>query len=52
MERRQFLAASFATSALALAGEAAAQAPASRAREFYQIRRYRLMSGPQLKLVA
>jgi hypothetical protein len=50
LERRQFLAASFATSALALAGEAAAQAPPAAAREFYQIRRYRLMSGPQLKL--
>lgn len=50
MERRQFLAASLSTSALALAGEASAQAPAGRAREFYQIRRYNLMSGPQLKL--
>jgi len=50
MERRQFLAASIATSAVALAGDAAAQAPAGRAREFYQMRRYSLMSGPQLKL--
>ncbi|MDE3149082.1 MAG: NIPSNAP family protein [Acidobacteriota bacterium] len=50
MERRHFLAASIATSALALAGDAAAQAPAGRAREFYQMRRYSLMSGPQLKL--
>jgi hypothetical protein len=50
LERRQFLAASLATSAAALAGEASAQAPAARAREFYQIRRYNLMSGPQLKL--
>ncbi|HUV68741.1 MAG TPA: NIPSNAP family protein [Terracidiphilus sp.] len=50
MERRQFLAASIATSAAALAGNAAAQAPASAAREFYQLRRYTLMSGPQLKL--
>jgi len=48
MERRQFLAASIATSAAALAGNAAAQAPAGR--EFYQMRRYNLMSGPQLKL--
>ena len=48
MERRQFLAASIATSAAALAGNAAAQAPAGR--EFYQLRRYNLMSGPQLKL--
>jgi hypothetical protein len=49
MERRQFLAASLATSAAALAGEAAAQhAPAS-AGGFYLLRRYNLMSGPQLK---
>jgi hypothetical protein len=59
MERRQFLAASIAASTLAIAGDAAAQAaaqatgePASAipAREFYQIRRYGLKSGPQLKL--
>jgi hypothetical protein len=50
MERRQFLAASIAASAAALAGKATAQAPAPQAREFYQMRRYNLMSGPQLKL--
>ena len=51
MKRRQFLAASIATSAAALAGNSAAQAPApDGAREFYQMRRYNLMSGPQLKL--
>ena len=50
MKRRQFLAASLATSAAALAGEVSAQTPAARAREFYQIRRYNLMTGPQLKL--
>ena len=50
MERRRFIATSLATSAMALAGEAPAQAQASPAREFYQIRRYDLMSGPQLKL--
>jgi hypothetical protein len=50
MERRQFLAASIATSAFAIAGDASAQAPAVHAREFYQIRRYNLKSGPQLKL--
>ncbi|HEV2484979.1 MAG TPA: NIPSNAP family protein [Terracidiphilus sp.] len=50
MERRHFLAASIATSAAALAGRAAAQAPAPSTREFYQLRRYNLMSGPQLKL--
>jgi hypothetical protein len=50
MERRHFLAASIATSAAALAGNGAAQAPAVGEREFYQMRRYTLMSGPQLKL--
>jgi hypothetical protein len=50
MQRRQFLAASLATSAAALAGKAAAQAPEPTAREFYQLRRYELKSGPQLKL--
>ncbi|MGC1460699.1 MAG: NIPSNAP family protein [Terracidiphilus sp.] len=50
MERRQFLAASIATSAAALAGNASAQAPAPATREFYQLRRYDLVSGPQLQL--
>ena len=49
MKRRQFLTASLATSALALTRKAPAQ-DSSRAREFYQIRRYSLVSGPQLKL--
>jgi hypothetical protein len=51
MERREFLAASVAASASVLAGEAAAQASrAPAAREFYQMRRYALQSGPQTKL--
>jgi hypothetical protein len=50
VERRQFLAASIAGSAIALAGEATAQTPSSVSREFYQIRRYTLLSGPQSKL--
>jgi hypothetical protein len=50
MERRQFLAASIATSAVAFAGNAAAQTPATASREFYQLRRYSLKSGAQLKL--
>ncbi len=48
MRRREFLTASLATSAAALAGNT--QAVAENAREFYQIRRYALISGPQLKL--
>ena len=42
MQRRQFLAASLATSALALTREAKAQPSAGHAREFYQIRKYKL----------
>lgn len=55
MKRRDFLAASIAASTLAAAGEAVAQvaatgSPTSPRREFYQLRRYNLLSGPQLKL--
>jgi len=50
MQRRQFLAASLATSALTLAREGAAETPADSPREYYQIRRYQLRSGPQTKL--
>jgi NIPSNAP len=50
MERRQFLTASIAASAAVLAGDSAAQAPASVTREFYHLRRYSLKSGPQLNL--
>jgi hypothetical protein len=50
MERRQFLAASIATSAAAVAGRAVAQGQPAAPREFYQIRRYSLISGPQQKL--
>jgi hypothetical protein len=52
MQRRQFLAASLATSALALARDAAAQSAPTSGREFYQIRQYKLESGPQTKLTA
>src|SRR5579863_5078995 len=47
MHRRKFLAASLASSALAMTRSAGAQSATSRAREFYQIRRYSLYSGPQ-----
>ena len=50
MQRRQFLAASIAASTLAIAGDVAAQDAAPQNREFYQLRRYSLRSGPQLKL--
>lgn len=49
MRRRQFLAASLATSAAALSGGMHAQ-PTVRKREYYQLRRYSLQSGPQVSL--
>jgi hypothetical protein len=50
LERRQFLASSLGASALAITGTAAAQTPEQEARQFYQLRRYNLVRGPQLKL--
>src|SRR5579871_961235 len=50
MHRRNFLAASLASSAAALTRTADAQSAPSNAREFYQIRRYSLYSGPQAGL--
>jgi hypothetical protein len=52
MQRRQFLAASLAGSAAALTGSASAQHPhpLDPNREFYQLRRYDLQTGPQTKL--
>jgi NIPSNAP len=56
MERRQFLAATLATSALGLAPNALAEATTSpsdaapQGRQFYQLRRYYLRTGPQTSL--
>jgi hypothetical protein len=54
MERREFLTSSLAASALALAKESSAQSvvqtPSGKPREYYEIRKYRLQSGPQTKL--
>jgi NIPSNAP protein len=50
MQRRHFLAATLAASAVAATQRAPAQAPAGGAREFYLLRRYQLKSGPELKL--
>jgi len=51
MKRRQFLAASLATSAAAIVGDAVpAHTQSANKREFYQLRRYSLASGPQGKL--
>lgn len=50
MERREFLTASLATSAFALANQATAQAPSGKPREYYVIRRYHMQTGPQTSL--
>ncbi len=55
MERRKFLVSSLAASALAVTtpgsyAEAAQGATQTKGREFYQLRRYHLNSGPQRKL--
>ena len=54
MERREFLTSSLAASALALAKESSAQSvaptPSGKPREYYEIRKYHLQSGPQTKL--
>lgn len=55
MERRKFLASSLAASALAVTApggmmEAAQGSMAAKGREFYQLRRYHINSGPQRKL--
>src|ERR1700691_2247274 len=51
MERRRFLAASVAASAFGIAGNVReAAGGVAMSREFYQMRRYALQSGPQTKL--
>lgn len=50
MQRREFLAGTVATSAMAMVHEAAAQPDAKNAIEFYLVRRYTLTTGPQTKL--
>jgi hypothetical protein len=51
MQRRQFLAASLASAAVAVTpGGASMLSPERKPREFYQLRRYQMQSGPQTKL--
>jgi hypothetical protein len=50
MHRREFLAGSVAASALAIGPAAQTQTSANRQREFYQLRRYALQSGPQVAM--
>jgi hypothetical protein len=51
MQRREFITASVAASAMAAAGSAGAQTSAPHPREFYLLRRYNLQSGPQTALI-
>lgn len=52
MQRRQFIAASLAASAATVVRSAGAQqtTPGTKSREFYQLRRYQLLTGPQIAL--
>lgn len=52
MQRRQFIAASLAASAATVVRPAGAQqqTPGTKGREFYQLRRYQLQTGPQIAL--
>jgi len=50
MHRREFLAGTLAASALAAAPAAETQTSVTRPREFYQLRRYALQSGPQVAM--
>jgi hypothetical protein len=55
MQRRHFLSSSLAASALAISDSAALSAqtsPGAAGREYYEIRRYQLQSGPQTKMTA
>lgn len=50
MHRRRFLASSLAASAVALTGKSGAQATSAKPREYYELRKYLMQSGPQTKL--
>jgi hypothetical protein len=50
MERRHFIAASLAASTVGIAGKIIAEPAPSGSRDYYQLRRYSLLSGPQQKL--
>jgi NIPSNAP len=50
LERRRFLASSLGASALAIAGKSGAQVSGGKPREYYELRKYFMQSGPQTKL--
>jgi NIPSNAP len=52
LQRRHFLTSSLAAAAVALTpNDSQAQAPATKAREYYELRKYQVQSGPQVKLL-
>jgi NIPSNAP len=52
LQRRHFLTSSLAAAAVALTpNDSQAQAPAAKAREYYELRKYQLQQGPQAKLL-
>jgi hypothetical protein len=52
LQRRHFLTSSLAAAAVALTpNDSPAQAPAGKAREYYELRKYQLQQGPQGKLL-
>ena len=52
MQRRHFLTSSLAAAAVAFTpGDSSAEAPASKAREYYELRKYQLREAPQAKLL-
>ena len=50
MERRRFLTSSLAASTIAFAGKSMAQESNGKQREYYELRKYFMQSGPQTKL--
>ncbi len=50
MQRRSFLTSSLAASAITMANPSWSQSPINKPREFYELRKYYLQSGPQTKL--
>ena len=50
MERRRFLTSSLAASTIALMGKSEAQTSAGKPREYYELRKYFMQTGPQTKL--
>jgi hypothetical protein len=50
MERRRFLTSSLAASVVAMANTSKAQISVNKPREYYELRKYYMQSGPQMKL--